>query len=221
MKILVFVIFLVLCVGMNIAYTIFHQEKGYKGLLIKGSTILSCLMFALVCANLNSLTNSQPLLIVFGIACMLFSQAMSISEIDEEKPKMIVHGVLNGVAIACFGISCISLSNFSFLAILGGLSLGAGLGCAVCSIRKYKKWYQVFSVLFHWSGAGFLLGEGLYAIIASTHILSSILMLIGGVMILFNQIVRDFIPQKQKWDYVYNAIYVFSTIVIATSIFFF
>lgn len=221
MKILVFVIFLVLCVGMNIAYTIFHQEKGYKGLLIKGSTILSCLMFALVCANLNSLTNSQPLLIVFGIACMLFSQAMSISEIDEEKPKMIVHGVLNGVAIACFGISCISLSNFSFLAILGGLSLGAGLGCTVCSIRKYKKWYQVLSVLFHWSGAGFLLGEGLYAIIASTHMLSSILMLVGGVMILFNQIVRDFIPQKQKWDYVYSAIYVFSTIVIATSIFFF
>ena len=221
MKILVLILFLVLCVGMNIVYTIFHQEKGYKGLLIKGSTILSCLMFALVCANLNSLTNSQPLLIVFGIACMLFAQAMTISEIDEEKPKMIVHGVLNGVAIACFGLSCISLSNFSLLAILGGLALGAGLGCVVCSIKKYKKWYQVLSVLFHWCGAGFLLGEGLYAIIASTHLVSSILMLGAGVLIIFNQIIRDFVPQNEKWDYVFNFFYVFSTIIIASSIFFF
>ena len=221
MKILVFSIFLVLCVGMNIVYTIFHKEKGYKGLLIKGSTLLSCLMFALVCANLNSLTNSQPLLVVFGLACMLFAQAMSISEIDSEKSKMIVYGVLNGVAIACFGMSCISLSNFSFLAILGGISVGAGLGCAVCSVKKYKKWYQVLSVLFHWCGAGFLLGEGLYAIIASTHLISSILMLAGGVMIVFNQIVRDFLPQKAKWEYVFNAIYVLSAIAIASSIFFF
>lgn len=221
MKIFVFCIFLVLCVGMNIVYTIFHKETGYKGLLIKGSTLLSCLMFALVCANLNSLTNSQPLLVVFGIACMLFSQAMSISEIDGEMPKMIVHGVLNGVAIACFGLSCISLSNFSFLAILGGLAIGAGVGCAVCSVKKYKKWYQVLSVLFHWCGAGFLLGEGLYAIIASTHLLSSVLMLVGGAMIVFNQIIRDFIPQNEKWEYAFNAIYVFSVIVIAASIFFF
>ena len=221
MKMIVFSIFMVLCVGMSIAYTILHQEKGYKGLLIKGSTILSCLMFALVCANLNSLTNSQPLLIVFGIACMLLSQAMSVAGIEAEKPRMIVYGVLNAVAIACFGISCISLANFSIIALAGGITFGAGFGCMVCSIKKYKKGYQVLSVLCQWCAAGFLFGEGLYAILSSTHFMSSVLMIAGGAMIMFNQMVRDLALHKTKWAYVFHALYAFSTIVIACSIFFF
>lgn len=221
MKIATFIIFCVLAVGMTAVYTIFHKEKGYKALLIRGGSVLACFALALISANMNSLSTAFPLLIFFGMMFMLLSEAMILTPIEQEKPKMIVFGSLKALTIACFGLSAMSLANFSFLALSAGLLLGSGIGCVICAIKKYKKWHQVLATLLIWGALGFLLVEGLFACLKSIHIGSAVVMLLGGAMLMASQFIRTFAKDEAKIQYVMRALYVLGAALIAASIYFY
>ena len=221
MKIATFIIFCVLAVGMAAVYTIFHKEKGYKALLIRGGSVLACFALALICANLSSLSNAMPLFIFFGTMFMLLSEAMIVSPIEEEKPKMIVFGVLKALTIACFGLSALSLTNFNIIALAAGVLFGAGMGCVVCAVKKYKKWYQVLATLLIWVAIGFLLVEAVFACIKSVHLISGIMMVGGAAMLMVSQLIRSFAKDESKINYVMRALYILGTAIIASSIYFY
>lgn len=221
MKIVPFILFCVLCVGMNVVYTLFCKSKGYKGLLVRGLTILSCLGLALISSNLNSLTNSLPLLVFFGLALMLMSEAMIVSEIDEEKPKMIVFGVLSCASNLMFALSTMSISEFNVFAFFGGILLGVGLGCVVCAIKKYKKWYQVLSTLLTFSAIGFFLSEAVYGVLASSHLITATIMVGAAVLMLVQKFIKCFVQEGTAAYYVASAFYVLASILISCSIYFY
>ena len=221
MKIATFIIFCVLAAGMAAVYTIFHKEKGYKALLIRGGSVLACFALALVSANLSSILNALPLLVFFGMMFMLLGEAMIVSPIEEEKPKMIVFGVLNSLAIACFGLGALSLTSFNIITLGAGLLLGAGLGCVVCAVKKYKKWYQVLATLLIWVAMGFLVVEGVYACMKSVHMVSAIIIAAGGVMLMASQLIRSFAKDEHKINYIMRVLYILGTAAIAASIFFY
>ena len=221
MKMIPFIIFGVLCVAMNVIYTLFNKSKGYKALLIRGLTVLACIGLAFVSANLNSLTNSFPLLILFGLGFMLLSEAMVVSQIDNEKPRMIVFGLLSCASNSMFGISAMSLTNFNIFAFAGGILLGLGFGCVVCAIKKYKQWYNVLTTLLVFASTGFLLAEGVFAVMTSIHSLASILMLVGGVLMMSERMISAFAKRESIITYFASFLYILSAIAIASSIYFY
>ena len=139
MKMITLIIFGVICLVMDIIYAIFSNSKGYKAVLIKGLTILSSLILAVVSANFNSVTSAISIFIFIGLGFCLLSEAMNITDIDEEKPRMIVFGVLKGISIALFAVSAVTLSGFNILTLGSGLLIGLGIGCIICAIKKHKK----------------------------------------------------------------------------------
>ncbi|MBO5395233.1 MAG: hypothetical protein J6A28_05000 [Clostridia bacterium] len=221
MKMIVFIIFGVLTIAMSALYTVFHNQKGYKALLIRGGAVLTAFALALICANLNSLTNALPLLIFFGMGFLLLSESMITSPIEQEKPKMIVFGVLKALGIACFGLSALSLSYFNVFALGGGLLIGLGIGCVVCAVKKYKQWYQVLATLVIWVAIGFMIAEGIYAYLASSHMITSIIMAGAGVLFMLSQLFRSFVKDTSKMQYVVNLLYILGIAAVACSMYFY
>ncbi|MBQ8792447.1 MAG: hypothetical protein IJZ62_02390 [Clostridia bacterium] len=221
MKIITLIIFGALCLGMDIVYTIFNKTKGYKAVLIKGLTIMASFILAVICTNFNSVTGALPIFIFIGLAFCLLSEAMSVSTVDEEKPKMIVFGLLKSVAIALFAVSALTLSGFNLFALGGGLLIGLGIGCIICAIKKYKKAYQLFSTVIVWTAVGFLLFEGVYACLTSVRFIASVMMVAAGVLIALSQLVQAFAKEGGKMQYVSSIMYTLALTVLALLIYFY
>ncbi|MBQ8909109.1 MAG: hypothetical protein IJY90_02340 [Clostridia bacterium] len=221
MKILTFAIFGVISLGMDVIYTLFSGTKGYKSLLIRGITVLSAFILAVASSNLNSVTSALSLFICMGFGVSILSEAMTISEIDAEKPKMITFGVLRAVSIALFGVSTLTLTGFNIFALGGGLLLGLGIGSVMCAIKKYKKGYQAFSTLAVWAAIGLLAGESIYGCINSAHFVSSLIILFAAVSFIVSQVVKSIAKEDAKIQYLANALYTFALTLMAVSIYFY
>ena len=221
MRMIIFAVFGAIAVGMSALYTLFHKHNGYKALLVRGLFVLSALALALVGANLNSLTSTYPLLIYLGLSFILLSEAMIVCPIEEEKNKMIVFGVLKAVAIIPFGLSCLTLASFNLFALGGGILLGLGIGCIICAIKKYKKWYQVLSTLLIWVSIGFMAVQSAYAVLFSSHMLTSYIMAGAGGLLLVSQLMRSLTKDESKIRYIVGIMYSLAMVAVACSIYFY
>jgi len=220
MKMISLIIFGVICLGMDVVYSLFNKTKGYKAVLIKGITVLASCAFAVICANLNSLTSALPLFVYLGFGFCLLSEAMTVSQIDEEKPRMMVFGFLKAFTFALFAVGAVSLTGFNVLVLGGGLLLGLGVGCVVCAIKKYKRAYQAFSTIASWAGVGLLLCEGAFAVFNSIRMISSVIMLGIGLLLFISHFIESCAQEGSKLLYVSSFMYALALSLFGVLIYF-
>lgn len=208
-----------LCFIMAVAYTIFGQKGGWQGLAVRGLAIVSCVALAQVSGSLKSLTNALPIFITIGLSVLILGEALKVTNVANEKAQTIASGVINSVGLILISLGGLSLSEFNIFAILGGLLFGVGFGLIVCAIKKYKTKDKVFFEIFSFMSIGLILGFGLMAVISSTHNLSAICTLGGGLVLLFYKLMLSLGKGGKIITYIANALFIIGLTAITLSIY--
>lgn len=221
MEIVTFVLFGVLALGMGAVSTIFHKKTGWQGIVVKGLTMLVLLSLALVSANLKELTNALSLFITLALAFLILSEVVTASNEVDEKSKLIVYSVFSAVSTILFAVGAVSLSEFNVLALIGGILAGLGIGLIVCAIKKNWALYPILMEILVWLSIGLLLGFALTAVLTSQHLISSVLMLVGSVLMVLQRLLQKFGGEKVAIGYVINGVYVVALLLMTMTIYFY
>lgn len=208
------------CLIMSIVYTMFNNKKGWQGLLVKCLTMFSLFLFALISANLKSIINAIALYIPVAFVVLIVSECLSCMDIDE-KVKTIFSGVIKIASFALIAISAMSLAEFNILALIGGLLLGVGLGLISWAKNKYKNLYVILIEIFNFMAICAIIGLGINAVLRSSHFISSILLLVAGVVLLVVKLMRVYGKNNKIVNIIANELYILALIVIGCSIYFF
>lgn len=208
------------CLIMSIVYTILNNKKGWQGLLVKCLTMLSLFIFAMISANLMSLINAIALYIPISFVVLIISECLDCMEVDL-KSKTIFQGIINIIAFALIAMSAMSLAEFNVLSLAGGILLGAGIGLISWAVNKYKDFYIIILEIFNFIAICAIIGLGINAVLLSTHLISSILLLAGGVVLLIQKMMRAFDNKHKAVSLIANELYILALIAVGCSLFFF
>lgn len=208
------------CLIMSIVYTILNNKKGWQGLLVKCLTMLSLFVFAMISANLMSLINAIALYIPISFVVLIISECLDCMEVDL-KSKTIFQGIINIIAFALIAMSAMSLAEFNVLSLAGGILLGAGIGLISWAVNKYKDFYIIILEIFNFIAICAIIGLGINAVLLSTHLISSILLLAGGVVLLIQKMMRVFDNKHKAVNLIANELYILALIAVGCSLFFF
>lgn len=208
------------CLIMSIVYTILNNKKGWQGLLVKCLTMLSLFVFAMISANLMSLINAITLYIPISFVVLIISECLDCMEVDL-KSKTIFQGIINIIAFALIAMSAMSLAEFNVLSLAGGILFGAGIGLISWAVNKYKDFYIIILEIFNFIAICAIIGLGINAVLLSTHLISSILLLAGGVVLLIQKMMRAFDNKHKAVNLIANELYILALIAIGCSLFFF
>lgn len=208
------------CLIMSIVYTILNNKKGWQGLLVKCLTMLSLFVFAMISANLMSLINAIALYIPISFVVLIISECLDCMEVDL-KSKTIFQGIINIIAFALIAMSAMSLAEFNVLSLAGGILLGAGIGLISWAVNKYKDFYIIILEIFNFIAICAIIGLGINAVLLSTHLISSILLLAGGVVLLIQKMMRVFDNRHKAVNLIANELYILALIAVGCSLFFF
>ena len=188
MTMIPFICLAVVCVALGAVKTIFNSLVGWKGILVRGLSIISILVFALVIANLEGISNALTLFVDIGFAVLLLAEVVYVSMEDDNKLKPVVNGVFLAISCVLFALSAVSLAEFSLLAFLGGLFAGVGVGLIVCAPKKNKGLNHVLMNVLTFACIGVFVGFGVSSVLLSKHLITSVCLLAGGVLLLVNRI---------------------------------
>ena len=215
-----FICLTIVCVVLGVLNTIFYKLLGWKGVLIRGIGIIALLTLSLVTANLRSIGNAFPLFITIALAVNLLAEATMVSMEEGDKLKPIINGVCFSVSSVLFALSAMSLAEPNILALLGGLFVGLGFGLVVCSIRKNKGGNRIVMNIISFTCVGLLMGFGISAVLTSRHLISAILMLLGGVAMLIHRTLVV-CGRGKTAGYLASAFLYFALITLSISIYFY
>ncbi len=221
MKYLPFIILSILCVGMGTLYTIFHKKIGWQGIILRGLSILSFLILAVVSANSKELNNALPMFVMIALGLNIMSETLLASNNVDEKARLITFSLLNFASVLLFAVSSITLSEFNVLALVGGILAGIGLGLIICGFKKNWAIEPILMEILVSLSLGLLLGFSLTATIVSKHFVSGILMLIGSILMFAKHILESFCGKYKIMGYIINAIFMISLLIMTMTIYFF
>ena len=208
-----------LCLLMAIVYTAYSKKNGWQGLLVRGLAVVSCLALTQVSASLKALSNALPIFVTIGLAVLVLSESLKVADDEKGKSQTLVAGVFNSLGFALIALGGLSLSEFNFFAVLGGIFFGVAFGFIVCAIKKYKAKEKVLAEIFSFTAIGLILGFGLMAVVSSTHILSAICMLGGGVVLLFQKLMLALGRGGKTITAIANFFYIIALTAISLSIY--
>ena len=208
----------VLCALMAAGHALFGQKTGWQGLVVRGASILSCIALALVSANFKGLTNALPLFVTLGLSILVLGEALK-DKVPNEKTQRFVSGIVGSLGFILIALGGLSLSQFNMFALIGGVFFGIALGFIVCGIKKYKTIDNVLNEIFSFMSIGFILGFGLMAFVSSTHLLSAICMLGGGVILVFQKLVSALGKNGTVTNAISNLLFMLALTAISLSIY--
>ena len=210
-----------LCLIMAVLNIFFGERKNWQGLLVRGLAIASCIALVQVCASLKSLSNVLPLFVTLGLVILVLVEALKFADAENEKSNVIARTALAAVGFVLIACAGISLSEFNIFALLGGVAFGVAFGLIVCAIKKYKLPAQIFSEIFFFMSVGLILGFALMGIITSTHMISAICLLGGGIVLLFQKFMYVLGKGGKALVNLANFLYVVALTAISLSIYFY
>ncbi len=221
MNIVPFIIFAILSVAMGVVYTIFHKKIGWQGIVLRGLTMLTILAFAVISSNARELNNALPMFIIIAIGVLIVSETLNASQNVDENSRFITFSIFNAISTILFAVSAITLAQFNVLGLLGGLLTGLGIGLIVCAVKKNWALYPILMEIMVGLSVGLLLGFSLVAVIISKHFVSSLLMLLGAIIMLAKHIVEKFFNKSKASGYLISALNAISLIIMTMSIYFY
>ena len=183
--------------------------------------MLTILAFAVISSNARELNNALPMFIIIAIGVLTVSETLNASQNVDENSRFITFSIFNAISTILFAVSAITLAQFNVLGLLGGLLTGLGIGLIVCAVKKNWALYPILMEIMVGLSVGLLLGFSLVAVIISKHFVSSLLMLLGAIIMLAKHIVEKFFNKSKASGYLICALNAISLIIMTMSIYFY
>lgn len=220
MKIISFISLSVVCLIMSALYTLFNEKRGWQGFLIRGLATFSLLCLSLLITSLKSLTNALPLFISFSLGLFVISEFLFLVEMEEEKKGMF-SGIIYALVYLLLSLSALSLANFNYIALISGVVVGGGLGVTTWLVNKNRDIVNIIANILQYVFISLIIAFAINGLIMSLHMISTVFMLIGGVLLLTSKIMKDFGKDRKVITIILNAAMMVGMIAITCSTYFF
>lgn len=211
----------VLCLLMAVLYMFYGEKTSWQAILVRGLAIFSCIALLQILASLKNISNALSLFLTLGFSLLLVYEILKFAVIESEKAKYIISTVLYSISLLLIAFGGLSVCEFNIFSLVGGIAFGIAIGFIICSIKKYKSPYKIFSETFSFIAIGCNLGFGLMGIIASNHIVSAICILGGGLIFFLQKILYIFSNSRKLTIGISNFLYIFALILISLSVYFY
>ncbi len=218
MIIVPFIILVAVCVILGTFYAISGYDKSWQSILFKCLAPLSCLVLALVNANLSSSYGACTLLITIALAIMITFEAFSCSLTG--KAKLIISSSCSFTAIILFAFAAVSLTNFTPWAILSGLFLGLGVMLVTKLVKKDCSWNEMAMFGLNFAATFILFMQSISTIIVTKTVIAAIFLLIGAIFMTTSVFLSTFSKNTKLFNILTSALRILSLILFASSIYF-
>ena len=220
MRLVAFICFGVACLLMSVLYTLFNKKTAWVGLLVRGTTILSLLVFLLVLNSLKSLTNALALYLTISIVLLLINEIIDLVT-DDENVVDLFSGILTSCAGICMALSVVSISEFNVFALVGGILLGLAFGFISWAFAKYEGVWNIILKLTQFAAFGAVVGVALGGLILSLHSTTALLLVIGSSTLILTKTLRDIFSENNIVYIVTSEMFVLSLLTIISSVYFY
>ena len=220
MRLIAFICFGVICVLMTVIYTLFNQKTGWAGLLVRGMSIFSLIVFLFVLNSLKSLTNALALYLSISIVLLLINEVVDLTT-DDEYVADIFGGVLKTCAGVCMALSVVSISEFNLFALIGGVLLGLAFGFTSWAFGKYEGAWNISFKLLQFAAFGAVVGAGLCGIMFSLHSTTALILMIGSALFVITNTVKYIFNENNVVQIVTSVFYMLSLLTIVSSVYFY
>lgn len=206
---------------MSVIYSIFKDKGDWIGFIVRNITMLLLLVFAVVTINVSNVVNGFSLFIAVALAINMFLEGLQLTSIKDAKVKNILCEVSKGITYLSLMLSAMSLASFSVYALLGGIFVGLAVGMMVWLIKKTDEASEACATIFSFACLGAMLGMAINGIVFTGHILSAILVLIGGGLLLASDLLNQFLKEGRVKNILVSEFKIIALVLLVVAIYLF
>ncbi len=185
----------VVTLAMCVLYAIFQDMGEWQGFIVRSLTGLFLLIYAVITINLTSIINAFSLFITIALAIFMFYEGLQTSKISNLQAKTMLSGISKALIYLSVALGIMSLAEFNWLALVGGLLLGVGLGLMIWAIKKYKNASNFLSTVFIFIALGLGVGFGINSIFTTRHLISAIIAVVSMALMLLSEFLAHFLKE--------------------------
>ena len=194
---------------------VLFNKASMLGLAVKSLAPLSCLMLALVAANLSSSFGGYTLFVCLGLGIIIAVETYAAAQ-KENQNYTFLSG-LNLVAVLAFVVAGVLLAQINVFALGLGALLGTSVACVVMIFKKLSRLQSTF-VCLNIIAAFAMLGQGV-ALLMSGMLLPAIIFTVSAVLT-FSHLLLKLFGSGKVCLIITNVLRILSLVAIATSIYF-
>ena len=206
---------------MSVIYSIFKDKGDWIGFIVRNITMLLLLVFAVVTINVSNVVNGFSLFIAVALAINMFLEGLQLTSIKDAKVKNILCEVSKGITYLSLMLSAMSLASFSVYALLGGIFVGLAVGMIVWLIKKTDEASEACATIFSFACLGAMLGMAINGIVFTGHILSAILVLVGGGLLLASDLLNQFLKEGRVKNILVSEFKIIALVLLVVAIYLF
>ncbi len=206
---------------MSVIYSIFKDKGDWIGFIVRNITMLLLLVFAIVTINVSNVVNGFSLFIAVALAINMFLEGLQLTSIKDAKVKNILCEVSKGITYLSLMLSAMSLASFSVCALLGGIFVGLAVGMIVWLIKKTDEASEACATIFSFACLGAMLGMAINGIVFTGHMLSAILVLVGGGLLLASDLLNQFLKEGRVKNILVSEFKIIALVLLVVAIYLF
>lgn len=206
---------------MSVIYSIFKDKGDWIGFIVRNITMLLLLVFAIVTINVSNVVNGFSLFIAVALAINMFLEGLQLTSIKDVKVKNILCEVSKGITYLSLMLSAMSLASFSVYALLGGIFVGLAVGMIVWLIKKTDEASEACATIFSFACLGAMLGMAINGIVFTGHMLSAILVLVGGGLLLASDLLNQFLKEGRVKNILVSEFKIIALVLLVVAIYLF
>ena len=206
---------------MSVIYSIFKDKGDWIGFIVRNITMLLLLVFAVVTINVSNVVNGFSLFIAVALAINMFLEGLQLTSIKDAKVKNILCEVSKGITYQSLMLSAMSLASFSVYALLGGIFVGLAVGMIVWLIKKTDEASEACATIFSFACLGAMLGMAINGIVFTGHMLSAILVLVGGGLLLASDLLNQFLKEGRVKNILVSEFKIIALVLLVVAIYLF
>ncbi len=217
MNLALFIILASSCFALAVLNGFYQNREKVSGVIFCIVTPLAFFTFALLSGHLSSVYNALYMSVCLAIAFYLSTEACS----SKTKEGVILSSIFRVASLVMLVLGSISLAPFTIFGLLGGFMLGAGFGFTVFIACKNQTLFKKCVYFIELLMGGALFGCSISSVALSTHLLASILYLVGASLIFIRYILRTYFEHSGVFRVITRILFGIAMISIISSIFFY
>lgn len=208
-----------ICVALGCVFCMVQSTTNNMNLTVKTLSIVSCLMLALVSANLSSAFGGYTLFLAAGLSVIIGEETYRcVKYKDKSTASVWFLSGSNALSLLCFLLGGILLAPFTPWGMLAGVAAGLGATLLMIIFKKLS-WSQWLAICLNVVIAAAMLGQGLSLIISGFEFKTAIMYMVAAFLITFQLIFSVFSRHDRTMRIVSNIVRIASLILIAASIY--
>ncbi len=211
-----FVLFCVLCLGTGALSVMLLNSRAILSAGAKAVAFFAITALAVVCANLKELNNVLTIFIPLALAILMIGETLE----NFAEKKDVVSAIFTTISTVMLAIAPIMFAGFYYLALIGGILLGFGVGVVVISTKRYRGVQPILMTILKYMAMCVFFAFSLVGLVFGNHLLSALTLLISSLLILTHELLKTYI-KSNKIQYVAYSIKIIAYILVSLAIFLF